>query len=87
MVVRYYSMIYCKVKNQVTRKHFYNYYVFSLHLIKGKATLMLIWGSTLKSSKLRISEGNLILPIHLEMFLWRISCSCFYWLEHILVLS
>lgn len=53
MILIYYSVIYCKVKNQVTKKYFYKYYVFFfLHVIKRKATSMLIWGSALKKFKI-----------------------------------
>lgn len=53
MILRFYNVIYCKVKNQVTEKHFYKYYVFSfLHLIKRKSTLMFIWGSALTKFKI-----------------------------------
>ena len=84
-------MIYCRVKLQVTKKRFYKYYVFFFpHLIKRKATLMLIWGSALTKFKIENNWGKLF-PAYsaclLEVFLWRIYCSCFYRLEYILVHS
>ena len=59
IILRFYNVIYCKVKNQVTKKHFYKYYVFSfLHLIKRKSTLMFIWGSALTKFKIENQWGK-----------------------------
>ena len=53
---KFQNVIYCRVKHQVTKKRFYKYYVFFFpHLIKRKATLMLIWGSALTKFK---TENN-----------------------------